>query len=238
MFELDKYTIKARLYPSFIVLLPIYILCLFYVTDIQKYYHYLTAIISAGLFTFLLSQLGRDMGKKKEPILFKHWGGKPTTLILRHRNNYLDNITKERYHKLLALSIVDLIIPSFKEEQINPTYADKVYESCVKFLISKTRDTKKYSLLFKENINYGFRRNLWGMKFLAICILLICLVIHFYISSHYFSIMNNFTIKDIVLYLFLFATILFWLFIVNKNWIKLIAFAYAERLFETLNNLD
>ncbi|MBK7308913.1 MAG: hypothetical protein IPI88_19140 [Chitinophagaceae bacterium] len=238
MIELDKYTVKARLYPSFLVLLPVFIVSVYYITDFEKYYHYFTALIGVGLFTFLLSQIGRDKGKLKEPNLHKYFGGKPTTQILRHRNNYIDSVTKQRYHKLLSQKIADIQIPSELEETNNSTFADQVYDSCAKFLISKTRDTKKFNLLFKENISYGFRRNLWGMKIWALLLLLFCFGLHFYFATKNLTVFNHYETKDIGLFAFLLATTLFWLLIVNKNWIKLPAFAYAERLYETLNELE
>jgi hypothetical protein len=42
-------------------------------------------------------------------------------------------------------------------------------------------------------------------------------------------------LKDWVLIGVFFLFLLFWLFIVNREWIKMIAFAYAERLHETLD---
>lgn len=237
MFEIDKYTIKARLYPSFIVLIPLLALSIYYITNLEKYYHYFTALMSAGIFTFLLSQIGRDNGKIKEHTLYSYFGGKPSTQILRHRDTYIDSVTKERYHKLLENKIEDLKIPTKEEETFDAYYADQVYASCATFLISKTRDTKKFSLLFKENISYGFRRNLWGMKGWALFILLIVTVFHFYLITRGFAYFNNIAVKDIGLFVFFSVIGIFWLFIVNKNWVKIPAFGYAERLYETLNEL-
>lgn len=237
MIELDKYSIKARQYPSFLVLLPSFVVSVYYITDIEKYYHYFTAVFSIGLFTFLLSQLGRDKGKSKEPDLHKYFGGKPTTQVLRHDNSHIDSVTKARYHMMLSQKIEGIQIPSVEQEKENGNYADKVYDSCAKFLISKTRDTQKFNLLFKENISYGFRRNLWGMKVWALLLLLCCFILHFYFATKAFTVFNCFETKDIGLFAFLFASTLFWLFVITKNWIKLTAFAYAERLYETLNEL-
>jgi hypothetical protein len=237
-FELDKYSTKARLYPAFLVLLPAFILSIYYITDFEKYYHYFTALISTGLFTYLLSQLGRDKGKLKEPDLYKSWGGKPTSQILRHTNNYLDETTKRRYHKLLSQKIEEINIPTLKQEQDDIKNADEIYDSCSKYLISKTRDTTKYSLLFKENVSYGFRRNLWGMKVWAFSIIIFCFIIHFYFVTSGLKMFSKIDINSIIFYLFLFVWTLFWITIVTKKWIKLTAFAYAERLYETLNDLQ
>lgn len=237
MIKLDTYSIKARVYPSFIVLLPALVIAIYYISDLKVYYHYLTAIISFGLLSFILAQLGRDKGKNKEKYLFKVIGGKPTTQILRHSNSYLDNITKSRYHQLLSEKIEGVNLPSLEEEIANPERADATYNGCAKYLISRTRQTEKFNLLFKENINYGFRRNLWGMKSWAIIILISSAILHSLIATDYYSNIKFEPNHDSYPYVAFIILGLFWLLVVTKNWVKLTAFAYAERLYETLEEI-
>lgn len=237
MIKLDSYSIKARVYPALLVLLPILILAIYYVTDYKMYYHYITTLFSVGLLTYVLAHLGRDQGKLKEKDLFEKIGGKPTTQLLRHSDSYLDNITKSRYHISLSTKVPNLIIPTKEEETENPCKADEIYDSCARYVISKTRDTKKFDLLFKENINYGFRRNTWGMKTLALSILIISLFIHAIIASKYFSQISFQPNKDLIPYVAFIFLGFFWLFIVSEKWVKLTAFAYAERLYESIDEI-
>jgi hypothetical protein len=235
MIKFDIYSLKARVYPCSIVLLPCLLLAIFYITNIEAYYHYLTSFIGIGVFSFVLAQIGRDQGKKKEKKLFEHWGGKPTNMILRHSNNHLDVHTKKRFHTKLEQVIPDMKIPTPEEELEDLYAADCIYDSCTKYLISKTRDTNKYHLLFKENINYGFRRNLWGMKAWALTIIVGCLIIHAVIATEKFTTFETPNTTDWLLLATLVIISMFWLFTVNKEWIKVTAFAYAERLHETLH---
>ncbi len=235
MIKFDIYSLKARVYPCSIVLLPCLLLAIFYITNIEAYYHYLTSFIGIGVFSFVLAQIGRDQGKKKEKKLFEHWGGKPTNMILRHSNNHLDVHTKKRFHTKLEQVIPDMKIPTPEEELEDLYAADFIYDSCTKYLISKTRDTNKYHLLFKENINYGFRRNLWGMKAWALTIIVGCLIIHAVIATEKFTTFETPNTTDWLLLATLVIISMFWLFTVNKEWIKVTAFAYAERLHETLH---
>lgn len=46
--------------------------------------------------------------------------------------------------------------------------ADAFYSQCGVWLRENTRDTKKFPILFGENVTYGFRRNLLGVKALAL----------------------------------------------------------------------
>lgn len=235
MIEFNTYSLKARVYPSVIVLLPCFILTIVYVTNIELYYHYFTSFACLGVFSFMLAQIGRDNGKKKENGLFKHWDGKPTSMILRHSNDHLDIHTKKRFHTKLEQMIPDIKIPTHEEEMENLQAADEIYDSCTKFLISKTRDTSKYSLLFKENINYGFRRNLWGMKTWAIEIIAICILVHSFMMTQNFTSIETVNTKDWMLLGIFILFALFWLLMVNREWVKTTALAYAERLYETLH---
>jgi len=231
---IDDYSLRARFYPSLIVLLPAFVVAIFYITDIEKYYHYFTALCGLGLFSYVLAQLGRDRGKKKEPDLFVAFGGKPTTQIMRYRDTHLNSISKNQYRSLLEQMVPNLILPTQIEENNDPIAADEIYDSCARFLISKTRDNQKYYLLYKENTSYGFRRNLWAMKGIAITIILVVMAIHIYNATAQLQYLNDFTNKDIFLAAFLIFTMCIWIFVVTKNWVKMIAFSYAERLFETL----
>lgn len=235
MIEFNTYSLKARVYPSVIVLLPCFILAIVYVTNVELYYHYFTSFACLGVFSFVLAQIGRDNGKKKENGLFKHWGGKPTSMILRHSNDHLDVHTKKRFHTKLEQTIPDIKIPTHEEEMENLQAADVIYDSCTKFLISKTRDTGKYSLLFKENINYGFRRNLWGMKTWAIGIIAICILVHSFMMTQEFTSIETVNTKDWMLLGIFILFALFWSLMVNREWVKTTALAYAERLHETLH---
>lgn len=231
---IDDYSLRARFYPSLIVLLPVFVVAIFYITDIEKYYHYFTAFCALGLFSYVLAQFGRDRGKAKEPQLFTAFGGKPTTQIMRYRDTHLNRMTKDRYRSLLEQKIANLSFPTQSEENQAPIAADEIYDSCARYLISKTRDNQKYYLLYKENTSYGFRRNLWAMKVIAIFIILLSITLHLYYTTSQFTDVIKFADKDFILSGILVITLCTWLFVITKSWVKMIAFSYAERLFETL----
>jgi hypothetical protein len=106
----------------------------------------------------------RDAGKKREQSLFASWGGMPSVAIFRHRDPRIDGITKYRYHKTLGGLVEGAKAPSVANEEADPSAADRVYQAWSTYLRVNTRDTKKYSRLFQENVSYGYRRNLWGLR--------------------------------------------------------------------------
>ncbi|MBE7639880.1 hypothetical protein GUB10_06010 [Salegentibacter sp. BLCTC] len=236
---MDRYNITARVYPMILFYLPLSVLIIFLAWDFEKYYQFGIPAGLIGLLTYLTAQLGRDSGKKKEPALWSGWGGAPTTQLFRWRNNVIDKHTKKRNHeKMQNLCPVEFELNQ-NFERDNPKEADEVYTSWSKFLIGNTRDTKKFSLLFKENIAYGFRRNLWGLKLYAVILIILLMIacyFYFVFLSGKYNILHFpgvFWVAESFLSFFL----LFWLIIVRKSWVSVAAYSYAERLHEALNRL-
>jgi hypothetical protein len=166
--------------------------------------------------------------------------GAPTTQLLRLGNNHIDKHTKKRYHeKLLRLCPVNSI-PDVTMEINNTSDADDIYRAWTKFLISKTRDAHTFRLLLKDNTSYGFRRNLWGLKPYGVMV-----TMSFIIGNYLFWVIrihstNRFVFPDSCKFstIMLLIILLFWILIVTKNWVKLPAFSYAERLFEAIDVID
>jgi hypothetical protein len=165
----DPYERQARLYPSLLALSPIIVL----VTSI---YGPKVSILS-NAFAFigtcgglvLLANISRELGKRLEAELFDNWGGKPSTQLLRHRDNGIEAVTKSRYHDFLSAKI-KMPFPAPHQENADPSGADDLYLSGVRWLLNQTRDPRKFGLLFKENISYGFRRNALGLKKIGLSI--------------------------------------------------------------------
>ncbi len=213
-------------------------LAILFITDFERYRHYLTAVISLGFLIFLLSELGGNKGLSKEKKLHESWGGAPTTQLLRHNDDWLDPVTKARYHKLLEKIVPDVKMPTVQEEIDDPEKADGIYKGCTRYVITETRRRiKEFPLIFKENVSYGFRRNLWGMKSWALTILVGCFVINLYFGTQGFTNIYHLTTQDIALFGFILIATAFWIIVFTADWIRPTAFAYAERLFEALDTL-
>jgi len=236
---IDKYSLNARFYPMVLFYLPVLLLGILFSLQFDKYTHLLTSLGILGAMSFFLQQIGRDPGKSKERALWKTWGGPPSTRILRWRDDTIDVNTKKRYHlKLQALCPLD-VVPNTDFEKQWPIDADSAYEAWAKYLRSKTRDTKKYSLLFTENINYGYRRNLWGLKSYAISLLIFLMVATYGYSCWANKIFNplDFSAPFFIGEIMLLILLSLWLLKVRADWVKIPADAYAERLLESTESL-
>lgn len=169
------YVVRARIFPAIILLLPIWILL---TISCQIQFNIQKAGIGLFASICVMTMLGiiaRHLGKRLENKLIKKWGGRHSTIFLRHRDSNIDSITKTRYHAILAKKI-GRALPSPDEENNNPDYSDQVYSSCVAWLLEHTRDRSRFSLLFAENVHYGFCRNAYALRPYAIGVALSCLI--------------------------------------------------------------
>jgi hypothetical protein len=235
---LDEYSRNARLKPAFLVALPLALTVAVLGFKQSAMEGSLLGLASSLGFPLLLSQLVRDRGKTKEPWLFKRWGGKPTTAMLRHSDLRLNANTRARYHKRLSTLLPELNLSTAEQEKANPGQADVAYESCGDYLLSKTRDKEKFQLLFQENVNYGFRRNLWSMKPVGIAICVLSLSVLGFVTRlearagavAWFADLSAIAIVALLL--------TWWLIRITPNWVKIVADAYALRLLGSIDELE
>lgn len=174
----DSYSRQARLFPGLLTLFPIIL------TAIAWFPRLVTSSWGATLVTigtscgllYGLSVLSRSRGKKVEKRLLAEWGGWPTTLWLRHRDDNLPPPVRARYHAFFARNVPLFVAPTEQQEAADPKAADHAYASAVKWLQERCRG-KAFPLVEKENAEYGFRRNLRGLKPIGLASCLIALLI-------------------------------------------------------------
>lgn len=118
IFELvkDPYERKARVIPGLLVALPVLVplLCVY-----GARHPVLTGVI--GLLggcgaIYALASVARGRGKKLEEMLVSKWGGMPTTIALRHRDKFLDGVSKQRYHTAITAKL-GIAMPTAEENQ-------------------------------------------------------------------------------------------------------------------------
>jgi hypothetical protein len=237
LFSLDKYAFNARVIPALLVLLPIGIsIASLFPEKFAGWDLIVWLGTSAGLAVFL-EQLARDRGLHRQEELFKSWGGNPSTAMLRHRESLVNRTTLTRYHERLG-RIVPIDMPTLEEEINDPQAADAVYESCGDFLRAKTRDKEKFQLLFEENVNYGFRRNLWGMK--ALALILNVLSVGIVLTQVHPNWLKPALIRPVVWIAILLdaSFLIVWLVVINPAWVKTTAQAYAKQLLAAIDVME
>jgi hypothetical protein len=234
----DVYTRRARLSPALITILPIALTVVLLFPTEFTLLGIIASLLICGGGTVLLTQIGRDSGKQKEAHLFNVWGGKPTTRYLRHGGT-TNPILLSRRHSQLQSLFPDIQVPSTTEESADPVAADVIYDFFISCLREKTRNREDFYLIFDENCNYGFRRNLWGLKphglalsILGLTISVGVLILHL----HNWKAFNiNLVIACVVTNL-TFLTI--WCVVIKPCWVKISAESYATRLLESCERLE
>lgn len=125
-----------------------------------------------------------------------------------------------------------MTFPTPEEEAQDPQRADNIYETATDQLRRATRDKEQFPLVFEENCHYGYRRNVLGLRSWAIGI---CLVTTLALGT--LLIMDSSLVRSergvlaALAALNLVAAAAWWR-LVNADWVKQPAFAYAQRLLE------
>ena len=168
MISLDRYTLMARVLPAAVVALPVVVSAYVWAPfDLSLVKGAFATTVFAAI-AFALSQFTRDLGNQLEDRLLTAWGGWPSIAVFRHRDNTFDKELKARFHKrLVDLGAVERM-PSAADEAADPVAADATYSAACTWLRLRTRDTKRFSFIFEENIRYGFVRNLLACKWYAV----------------------------------------------------------------------
>lgn len=236
----DHYTINARFKPVFFATLP-FVLTMLAWCPISKSLlgGTLTILISFGVMTFI-STLISNLGNKCQKQLFSAWSGAPTTIILRHSNKIIDKYTKQRYHEWLSSKLNHFKFPTLEEEKNDLEDADSRYKSATNFLREFTRDKEKYPAIYRDNVNYGFSRNLLAIRNFGLLVSSFCVVANIYFLRSLFDYFKA-GAGNVELNVNLFgvgagfASVIFmgaFLFIVNNRFVMDRGFRYAKTLLE------
>lgn len=144
---LDSYSRAARLAPGLLLLLGPFVLAVG--AGLPKW-PLAATLTSAGVtmgLSLALAEWVRRRGQRLQIRLWAAWGGNPVAAALRE-----DGLVAQRRRKALAeatkLPVDDPAHPDF----------GVAIENAVRRLISATRDTSQYPLVFAENKAYGFAR--------------------------------------------------------------------------------
>lgn len=156
----DAYNLRARFSVAVLYALP-------FIADVVLL-NYVSGLFPAAVLTFALVALCqaamglvRDAGKKKTG------SNSNCAADLLAPGGSLSLLTKRRYYRKLAA-----MEPEFapfatlldNPDQLRREEVSVLCQAAIRWLRGKTRDSKTFGLLKEENINYGFRRNLYALR--------------------------------------------------------------------------
>jgi hypothetical protein len=223
---LDAYGRNARLKPALLVLFPSIITIAIWYPDLYTIATGLVSMATACGITLFLTDYARVRGRAIEQHFQRKWGGKPTVILFRHSDATIDAGTKNRYAKFLSMQISGWTQPTYEEEAQDPFAADQRYDSAFRWLLEYTRDKKKFPLLFSENVTYGFRRNVYGLKPIGLTIA----VLTFLANAVAIYLSPSFTPAQCAVTVVSFLSVFMWLLIVSEAWVRDAADVYGIRL--------
>ena len=245
----DLYTLRARVQPALIVILPAGFLLFALLPEHPFFVTAFFGLLGAAGGTAVVAQVGRDPGRRKERALWDSWDGPPTTRLLRHRH-FPGDITLAPELRRQAEDWLGYQLPTEQEEKDDPELADAKYSNAIASLREATRDQAKFPLVFAENVNYGFRRNLWGMRLVGTPIAIVSALfplVMFALTVYgrpwpdpWWDVLTNpdsaATIQLVVAVAnTAFAS--FWLGWARRSWVKIAADRYAKQLLESVRTL-
>lgn len=177
----DAYSLRARLFPAVIAAAPAFAALALLISWTTFGLSNVVASLGILVLLFAVADFARQRGRSIEQRLHSELGGLPSITMFRRSDLTLDEGSKDRYRALLAGKL-GKPAPTAEQELADLGAADTFYRECGAWLRENTRDTKKFSVLFTENVTYGFRRNLLGVKrvalglnllVVAVCVLLL-----------------------------------------------------------------
>ena len=185
---IDRYVLAARVAPVVVIAFSLFLAISAWIPFSEWPIKLLGGSTLLIVAAFVLAQVARDAGKAIERALWASWGGPPTVRMLRHVDLTFASGIKSLIHRhLVELRVVDRM-PSAAEEAASPEDADRIYQTCSDWLRNKALELKAkspFDVVHSENMAYGFRRNILGIKRYGEFIVLIALantLVAFFVS--------------------------------------------------------
>lgn len=228
---LDQYDRKARLQPAILIVAPAILFALVWIPQVRTLGGVaILGVISLAAVTLLLSWV-RFRGRRVERRMVGR-DDFPSTRILRHRDTTLDPATKERIHVCLRAKALN--VPTARQEKAGADKADAAYRSCVAWLLEQTRDDR---LLQLENMEYGFRRNMRGIRWPAFTIAALALLLDLVTLAGRPGLTAEQMALGLLLAALLMAGCALWLLVVNDQFVEDASLTYARRLIAAAETL-
>lgn len=222
----DKYDRQARVYPTILVLIPLFTLQYFYlnkaIADWKNFWHSLLTVavfsVPAVLFYLIMNAVQVLSKALFESLVFKGGVHFPTTDFLLHSNNEFS----ANYKKLLRDKIksdFNIKLASKTDEENDELEARRRISEVVSFIRDKVKAGR---FIHAHNIRYGFARNLVGGSILACALSIIDMFIFYFVDFQLFPLVFS----SVLLLIY------FLILISGRFTIRFLANIYARKLYE------
>lgn len=173
--SLSAYERRARLVPGLLAVAPVTITVITLGLKAYPAVALSLGVLTAAGGAYLLSVIVGNAGRRIQDDIFKAWGGRPTTQLLRTRNSDVNPAQREIWRTAIeAATGVKLL--SKRRELSDPAMADYTIEAATDQMRHLT-DDERFPRVAAENAAYGFERNLWGFRWFGRSIAFLCLLV-------------------------------------------------------------
>lgn len=172
----DRYERKARLLPGLLLAAAPAMTAGAVLHEFAAWY--LAASSAVGiefLFAVLLGHYARSRGRVAEEALWKSWGGPPTTRWLRPTDDTCSDPQKSKWRGAIK-RITGLSIPASMPEGASSEGIDRQIGDATRQLRYSLRSRTEAAILATHNEDYGFARNLYGVRWDWLKVCMVCLV--------------------------------------------------------------
>ena len=233
--QFDVYNLKARVFPALIAGLPTLALLFVIVPWDHLGLSHAIAASMGFVLLFAFADLARHRGKTVEAKL-----GSNATPEQWHRGNPdVPEGSKDRFRAYVAGKLKQAA-PTAEDERADPRRANDFYLTANAWLRDRTRDTRSYGILFGENVTYGFRRNLLGLKPVGLLINLIVLAFCagvLWFRPPYFAALNGLDEKLVIVIVAVVLHSAYLLFFVGKKAVYDASRVYGRQLILSCDTL-
>jgi hypothetical protein len=182
-----------------------------------------------------MAVLVRHVGSQIQQVLWRSWGGAPTTVMLRTRNEVGNPIERDEWRKAVELVTgVTLLTP--EEEATDPDRADQTIGAAVGQL-TRLGQSPMYPLVKAENIQYGFERNYYGLRWIGRAISATCVAVmlgSLLLGTRHFHNQHVSTAAVVAGIVIDSLILLSWSVLPSKNRIRLAGERYSRQLYQAV----
>ena len=158
---IDEYELKARLAPGLIVALPGFVDLIYLIPALGSWPAFTAGGIIVLVLLYGLGHILRSAGQQLEPALWKQWGGPPSTRLMRSNDTFFGAELKNSIRAAVKREF-EITLPTPLEEKKDPSGSDKAIADAFERVRGVLRRSDPVGVWQKNNIEYGFCRNLLG----------------------------------------------------------------------------
>jgi len=223
----DRYDFRTRVLAGLFAMIPVSVCVGMLSAPTFTWYGGAGIGIAFGLAVLAaVAYAARAAGKRIEDRLWPSWGGPPTTRWLRPDDDHLAQQEKVRLYR--AIKLLTGINLNTTAKAGDPKEMDRTIEAAIRQLRHELRNQPESRMLTIHLEEYGFARNLTGLRWVLVSLAGICMAISGAASLCSAAPVAVVFIEALLLLLMGYAAFFF-----SPAYVRQCADRYAETLFST-----